>query len=223
MTLWGLPFIEVLTAAAVIVSTASVIVTTVYVVLTSRIASANKQMVAVMQEQVEILDRPYVEVSTFLVTRSTIVYLKIKNTGRTSAYNLRLTMNKDFYKHGRQSAENNLSHFNAFTQPIPTFSPGAELVFSLANSLTLFADNAREEITPLVFCIQAEYAYRHRTISESTTIDLGQYFQSEVERDPLIERIDEMTRTWASLGRSVEGIRSSLPVDDPRADLDEQP
>jgi hypothetical protein len=94
-------------------------------------------------------------------------------------------------------------------------------VFSLANSVALFNESAREEITPRVFCIQAEYTYRNRTFSETTTIDLNQYFQSEPERDPLIERMDTIAQTLASLARSVEGIRWSLPSGEP--DTDEQP
>ena len=66
MTVGGLQIIEVLTAL-------SVMVTAVYVALTYRIASTNKQMVAVMQEQVATLDRPYVEVSTYIVPNSTLI------------------------------------------------------------------------------------------------------------------------------------------------------
>jgi len=76
MTVWGFQIIEILTALVVVV-------TSVYVMLTYRIAVANGKMVVLMQEQVAALDRPYIEVSTFLIPRSVVVYLRIKNTGKT--------------------------------------------------------------------------------------------------------------------------------------------
>jgi hypothetical protein len=91
-------------------------------------------MVALMAEQVASLDRPYVEVSTFLIRRNILIYLRIKNTGRTPASDLSLKIDKNFYRFGRIGDENNLARLNTFNQPVQTFAPGAELIFPLALS-----------------------------------------------------------------------------------------
>jgi hypothetical protein len=184
---WGFQIIQALTAL-------SVMVTAIYVVLTYRIASTNKQMVAIMQEQLATLDRPYVEVSAFLVPSSIIIYLRIKNTGKISAFNLRLRVEKDFYRYGRTRPENNLSQLNAFKRPIPTFPPGVELTFPLAQAFLIFGDNAREEITPRSFSIRAVYSYREKTISEDTIIDLNPYEETEPRRDPIVERMERIVK-----------------------------
>jgi hypothetical protein len=85
-----------------------------------------------MQEQTEAINRPYIAVSTFLVPRSVMIYLKIENIGKTAAHDLHLTLDRDFYQLGRSGTEDNLATFSAFTQPIKTFPPGAQLVFPLA-------------------------------------------------------------------------------------------
>jgi hypothetical protein len=174
-------------------------------------SSANNQMVALMQEQVANLARPYIEISTFLTPGSVIVYLRIKNTGDTSAHNLRLSMDKDFYKYGRSGAENNLAQLYAFTHTIETFPPRAELIFALAQSFILFGENANEEITPRIFSIHAVYSYRERTVSEKTIIDLNQYYQTYPEPNRMMEKFDKSIRALESLDRSVQQISLSMP------------
>ena len=203
-----------------------VVVTAVYVVLTHRIARANNQMVTAVQEQIIALDRPYIEVSTFLVPRSIIVYLRIKNTGRTSAGNLRLKIDKDFYKFGRREENNNLARFNAFNQLIQTFPPGNELIFPLAQSFVIFGENASDKITPRTFKVTATYNYRDKITDETTVIDLSPYYQTNPEPDPIIDRLAGITTSLDQLVTAVRGIslllRPSASSDELETDIDNQ-
>lgn len=59
-----------------------VIITGLYARPTFRISQSNKQVVSVMRDQLIALERPYIEISTFLRPRSIIVYLRIKIPGK---------------------------------------------------------------------------------------------------------------------------------------------
>ncbi len=82
--------IEFLTAALVFI-------TAFYAYLTHRIAKANRQVVQVMREQSEALTRPYVTVAAVAQPGSPALYLRISNTGKTAAEQLRLELDRDFY------------------------------------------------------------------------------------------------------------------------------
>jgi hypothetical protein len=125
-----------------------VIITGIYVWITFRISKTNRQAVVVMREQLIALERPYVMVSTFLRPKSVIVYLRIKNTGKSSAQNLQIKIDKDFYKYGRTTEENNLAKLYIFNHPIETLPPEAMFILPLAQSFVIFGGDAKPEITP---------------------------------------------------------------------------
>ncbi|PXX92762.1 hypothetical protein DIT71_06190 [Marinobacter vulgaris] len=56
-----------------------------------------------------------------------IFYLTIYNSGRTSARNLKLTLDKSFHKFGEKKPGSDLADCTAFTQPIDAFSPGSKV------------------------------------------------------------------------------------------------
>lgn len=78
-------------------------------------------------EQAEAITRPYVSVAPFLEPDNPIFYLRISNTGKTSANKLKLTIDKSFHKFGEKSAERDLASFAAFIQGIKFFQPGAAI------------------------------------------------------------------------------------------------
>jgi hypothetical protein len=195
--------IEVLTALLVAI-------TGFYAWATFRILRANEQVVSVMQEQSEAINRPYIAVSTFLMPRSVMIYLKIENIGKTAAHDLHLTLDRDFYKFGRSGTENNLATFSAFTQPIKTFPPGAQLVFPLAQAFVVFDEEANSEATPRVFNINATYSYLHRTVFDTTTIDLNPYLKSQPDPDPILDRLDAMVKSLETMARAGQEMSVSL-------------
>jgi hypothetical protein len=186
-----------------------VIVTAIYASLTRHIAYANRQMVAAMQEQSKMLNRPYIVVSAFIVPSNIIIYLKIENTGKTSARSLQLKIDKSFYKFGRSEEKNNLARLNVFNQIIKDFPPGAKLVFPLAQHTIVFGDDAREELTPRLFSITAGYNYLDEVFVETTTIDLNMFFNSEHEPDPVVDRLEKIVQELEKGVRSLNSLAGS--------------
>jgi hypothetical protein len=154
-----------------------VVITGFYAWVTHRIMRANERTVAVMKEQVDALTRPYVTVGLVIVPNSHIFYLRIANTGKTGANNVRLLMDRDFFQYGRQPGTN-LREVSAFTQPIQQLTPGQEIVFGLAMGPQLVGDLLNPAITPPVFSVTATYSYANRTVIEETAIDVRPYRDS---------------------------------------------
>jgi hypothetical protein len=163
-----------------------------------------------MQEQSEAINRPYIAVSTFLVPRSVMIYQEIENRGKTAAQDLHLTLGRDFYKFGRSGEENNLAKFSAFTQPIKTFTPGAQPVFPLAQTFAVFGVEANAGATPRVFTLNAIYNYLHRIASDITTIDLNPSLKSQPEPDPTLDKLDATVKSLEMMARAGQEMRVSL-------------
>ena len=138
---------------------------------------ANERTVAVMNEQIDALTRPYVTMGLMIVPNSHIFYLRIANTGKTGANNVRLFMDRDFFQYGRQPGTN-LREVSAFTEPIQQLTPGQEIVFGLAMGPQLVGDKLNPTLTPPVFSIKATYSYADRIVNEETTIDVRPYRDS---------------------------------------------
>jgi hypothetical protein len=173
--------VEILTGALVVI-------TGFYAWITYRIMKANERTVAVMREQTESLTRPYVTIALLVPSNSHLFYLRIANSGKTGARNVRLIMDRDFYQYGRENGTN-LRTVTAFQEPIEQLSPGSEIVFGLAVGPQLVGDHVNPALTPPVFSITATYSYADRTVTETTTLDIRPYRDSmrapsTVEREP---------------------------------------
>lgn len=164
--------IEFLTAALVVI-------TTVYACLTHRISKANQQVVQVMREQSDALNRPYVIVAAVTEPGSPNLYLRISNSGKTAAEKLRLKLDRDFYMWADKSL--NLSGQHIFRHEIASFAPGAVLTFGLIQSFKLFGKDSDHKVTPLVFKVQATYRYLGNSVEEETIIDLQQFRGALIE------------------------------------------
>ena len=122
---------------------------------TYRILRANEKIVEAMHEQAVAVGRPYVIVGPVLEVDNPIFYLRVSNTGNTAAQNLRLTIDKPFFKFGEKGERNNLATFSLFNQPIESFPPGSEITFSLAQGFKVFAGDTKNRDMPHTFSITA--------------------------------------------------------------------
>jgi hypothetical protein len=183
--------IELLTAALVLI-------TGFYAWVTFRIHRANEKVVDAMKEQALALSRPYVVVVPFLELDNPIFYLRIANTGRTAAANLRLTIDKSFQQFGETGKNKDLSTFVAFNQTIDSFSPGAEIIFPLAQGAIIFSQSEEQSKLPRTFSITAEYDFASRRVAEINRIDLRPYLMAGIPQD--------------AYARKLESIRKSLEV-----------
>lgn len=170
-----------------------VFVTAIYAFLTHKLAKASEESVQAVRDQSDAMSRPYITVSPFIRPHTSILYLRVENSGRTGAEKLQLTMDRDFFQFGEDnSPEKNLRTKSGFTVPIDSFAPGNQLIFALAQGWVIFGENARTEITPPQFNVAATYEFRGKRIEEMNRIDLRPYIGSEGERDPVVEELEKI-------------------------------
>jgi hypothetical protein len=172
-----------------------VFVTAIYVYLTHRMAKASEASVQEIREQSEATRRPYIVVAPFIRPHTSVLYLRVRNTGQTSAHNLRLTLDRDFFQFGENTnPSSNLRTVTAFSTPIDSLPPGAELIFSLAQGWVLFGKSANPEVSPVQFNVSANYQFFGKTVEELSAIDLRPYIGSEGERDPIVEELERIRK-----------------------------
>lgn len=176
-----------------------VLLTAVYAWLTYRMLQASREAVAVsrdavatMREQTAALYRPYITVTTFSAPEDRILYLRISNTGQSTAENLQLKLDRSFHVGRGQSAEFDLAEAGAFTRLIQSFPPGAELNFLLGGHDDLFGRDGKEEhpLSPWSFTISAQYSSLGKPLpEENTTVDLRQYQRSIPPSDTTVREL----------------------------------
>jgi hypothetical protein len=171
--------IEILTAVLVVITAA-------YAALTFGILQANRRIVAEMQAEREAGMRPYIAIAPFLPPHSQLFYLRIANTGKTAATDLRLEIDRSFFRHGREDPKWNLQTFAAFREPVETFAPDNQLMFALGSAVTLYGEGAKPEVTPLVFHVKATYSFADKRVEERTVVDLRPYLASEMIHDSTV-------------------------------------
>ena len=169
-----------------------VIITGFYAWATYKILKANERVVDVMHSQFEAMTRPYVNIAPILDIDSPMFRLKISNTGKTAAKNLRLIVDKDFFLFGKK--ENSLASFPAFQDEIASFAPGAEIVIGLVIGTELFTENYDEKLTPKQFSITANYSYGGNTVEEPNAIDLHPYDKTTLPQDVHATRLKEIKK-----------------------------
>jgi hypothetical protein len=162
--------IEVLTGVLVAI-------TGFYAYVTFRMLRVNQAAVAAVREQIEGSLRPYVTVAV-MIEQFPIFHLRIANEGKTSANRMRLRISHDFFSFGKEEENRNIARFNAFNNEIACFPPGAALIFPLAQSFVVFADDADPDVTPSRFTVTARYSYGEKTVEETTDVDLTAYLMT---------------------------------------------
>lgn len=167
-------------------------ITAIYAYLTHRMTQASEASVEVMREQSEALMRPYIIVQPFVRSHTPFIYLRIKNTGRTGAENLKLSIDRDFFQYGKvKQPERNLRKLSAFSMPIDTFPPETELLFALGQSWVIFGNEEESKKCPTQFEVTVDFNLGNKDFSESHKIDLRPYLGCEGERDPLVGEIEK--------------------------------
>jgi hypothetical protein len=185
---------------AIAVATAlSVIVAFAVAIVTYKTVLANRAAVEVMRAQLDATTRPHILVGPVIRPMSTFIQLRIVNTGGSSAKNLRLSLDKDYYFNAEQSPAKNLKTFAAFTHPIAEFPPQAELLFHLAVGHRIL----RSDLSPLRFTVTAQYEYSGRDVKEENVVDLQPFGNSGKPIDPLAERLEGIEAQLKELVRVV--------------------
>lgn len=171
-----------------------VFITAIYAYLTYRMAKMSEASVEEMRQQSEAAMRPYIVVAPFVRPHTPLLYLRIVNTGRNAAHNMKLSIDKDFFQFGENQNDKNLKNKSAFTIPMDSFPPSTELIFALAQGWILFEGTGKPGICPTQFTITARYEFSGKQVEEMHNIDLRGYLGSEGDRDPLVEELERIRK-----------------------------
>jgi hypothetical protein len=177
-----------------------VFVTAIYTYLTHRMAKVSEASVDAMREQSEAMLRPYVTVVPFIRPNTPFLYLRVKNTGMMGAQNLCLTLDRDFFQFGeKERAERNLKILSAFSTPIDSFPPGAELIFALGQGWVIFGESAQPDVCPTQFSVTATYEFLTKKVAEVNRVDLRPYIGTEGEHDPVVEELERIRKVMETI------------------------
>lgn len=144
------------------------IITGIYAYLTHRMAKAAEASVDAMHAQNDALTRPYITISPYVRLHAPFLYLRIENTGKTAAENVRLTIDRDFFKFGKKdNPDMNIRNMPAFQKPIDSIAPGSRLNFALGQSWVIFGKDSDPSATPDRFMVTAKYGYSNKSIEET--------------------------------------------------------
>lgn len=213
--LQNMPIADQINLAIAIVSGLTALASLAVMFATFKILQANRESVEVMREQVRSLSRPYIQVTPWVRTGSTLMMLTIRNAGSTNAKNLKLSMDRDFYFNGEKGAGKNLREFSAFAEIIECLPPHAELVFHLGVGHVIFG---KAEHSPSRFTITADYDFEGEHASEATVVDLHPFQFTAQPIDPVAEQIEKLSQALREIardtksGRTVKGKSGTDPI-----------
>jgi hypothetical protein len=178
-----------------------VIITAIYAWLTYSIAHSNRLMVAEVQKQIEVQTRPVISFN-IEIQHQTVFVARIWNRGASPAENLKLTIDKDFYRFGETHGDSrNIADMYIFKNTLSTLAPGDGFWIDLCTGPEVGKIADGKVITPDKFTIQASYKYGSREYVESFVVDLRAYFYTSGEKR-LPEQLEKMAKSLDDLAKS---------------------
>lgn len=172
-----------------------VVVTGIYAYLTHKMSNMSERSVQMMKEQTEAMSRPYLVVQPIVRPHTPFLYLKIYNSGKTPALNVKLELDKDFYQF--DESNKNLRNTSAFSTTFDSFAPSQELFFALGQGWLIFGDSKHS--LPTEFVVTATYSYMDKEVVEENRVDLRPFEQSEGERNPIVEELEKIREVQEKL------------------------
>lgn len=186
--------------AIAIISGCTALISLGVLLATFRILQANRESVAVMREQVRSLSRPYIQVTPWVRTGTTLIMLSIKNAGTTNARKLKLSMDHDFFFNAEKKPGKNLREYSAFTEVIECLAPKAEITFLLGLGHVVFGTF---DLCPPKFKITAEYKFEGEHVHEESVVDLTPFQFSAQPIDPVAEQLEKLRASVDKFGRDL--------------------
>lgn len=178
----------------------SVIGSLMVAVLTMHIAKSNRLTADLMKAQIEAATRPYVSMGPTVRIGTPLLQLVIENLGQSSALDLRLELQEDFYFNAERQEARNLKRYTAFVHPISSFSPRSRLVFDLGTGPSIFTN---PDTCPHRFTVKATYRHANQEYVESTTVDLQPFQLTTVPHDPVADEVEKVSKEIAKLTQAL--------------------
>ena len=174
------PSITYLTAALVAV-------TSVYVYLTYRMAKASETASRLMKEQSDAITRPYVSISLVKRHNNPHIFLRIENTGQTTARDMTLRFGPEV--EGVQNIEEikKIKGSYLFTKTLASFPPHSPVYFLLGFGSSLSCN--KESAANIPLSVAAKYSYGDQTVNETSWLDVNQYEDSALDTNPIVSAL----------------------------------
>lgn len=168
------------------------IITAVYAFATFRILRANQAAVEAMREQTEAMLRPYVSAEVTARPGTTLVQLVVRNTGRSAAEGLRMSIDRPLHQQ-LDSRKRNLQELPLFAgKDAMALAAGAELHHLIGVGHKLFNETGVYGM-PESFVVTAQYSFGGRTYDERHAIDVRPLMHTSVVHDPIATAIKDAT------------------------------
>jgi hypothetical protein len=188
-------------------------ITAYYAFLTQKLLAANRESLSLAERQMEAQSRPYIEVSPLVREGSSMFQLRISNSGKSSANNLRLTIAPDFYRLHNKSENNHLQRLYPFSENIDSFGPALELVIDLGVSYQFFQGPENDAVSPPRFTVHASYSSESNRYDETTVVDLNIFRGSSAAAVGSVQELKEMNKEIGRLTAALKGVADRLKED----------
>lgn len=184
------------------------ILTGLYVLLTYKILNANKTLMQRMALQAEEQKRAYINIRASDRAKA-IVFLIIKNIGKTAATNVKFKLDKDIKRFGNKE---NLKEIPLFKEGVTFFPPESEYQIDVAQYWFFYPDekNKTREVLPSEFKITCTYETLDKTYTEETIIDIKSTYKTNYMMDEGVEKLEDIANKLNSISLNLKSIGSAI-------------
>ncbi|MDZ4700226.1 MAG: hypothetical protein SH809_11010 [Rhodothermales bacterium] len=175
-------------------------ITGYYAWVTRKMMKVSEESLALLREQHGAAVRPYVSVRVELGSEA-IYYLVIENVGRSTATNLKLSIDRQFEIIA--APPNDISDMHLFSEGVSFLVPGDRITYGLVAGHGIFGPSRDVTRWPLQFVITAVYSHGMMTYEEKTEIDLNRY-------EGIIQYFGPIPSAIHKLTAELKGVRSLL-------------
>lgn len=177
--------------------------TTVYVFLTFKISKSNSNLIKIMKEENERSMRPYIHIS--LDEKPDImVFLKIKNVGRSAATGVIFEIEEDLKLYGTLDK---IKDIPIFKEGIIFFPPEAEYYINIGRFGQFFNKNDKPSEFPNVVKIKCKYYYQDKSFKEESIIDIKSHYGTTFTSNSIAKEISELR---SNIGKEFNELNSHI-------------
>ena len=201
--------LSTLTIVSLIANVILVVVTGVYTFLTYRLVSANNRLIEFSEQQIELQQRPYIEVSVVVRDGAPLFQLKVTNTGASSARNLKIDISPDFYRFHEKLEKNLIQGFPLFSQVTPSFPPKMEILYDLGVAYKFFEEDVDETIAPPEMVVKMSYGSGLKSYEDEIRLDIRMFGGAFAGSVGSLNELKKVNSNLEALVSGLSGI--SLP------------
>ena len=183
------------------------VITLVYACLTYRLVTLSQDTLSDARLQSQRDNRPYIDVVALQREGATVFQLRIGNTGRNAAKNVRLSLSKQFYQRHQIKEKYLLQNMHPFKETIASFSPKLELVLDLGISYEFFLD-LDSVTTPLDFEVRAQYEWEGLHFDETTPIDIRVFARSSAAASGVLQEYKDINKQLQEMTKAINSLHS---------------